>query len=385
MKITTDSQQLIDSINWASKTAGANDDAVVLEVTDEGEASLSHLGADSYMRAPLPLSVAADGDALRVPLDGTHLNRVTAGLKLIPGDVELNVTGKGTSRTLTITSLQNKASRFRVPTYSSSHAAAPTFSKLGEISDAEFFESLKGIHNAAAHEEEANTAALRSIDLAFSENKLVMMATNRWALAEITLDFTKDEDFDSEQLPEHFLLPRDLAASIAATKDATAQVEIIYDATTQKFGYRFSDGRIALFGLNDGNPIPYGRTKTDAAKGVDREATVDLSDLKAKIRTISSFPESDGTVHWSLTPDLFEIHDKSHENSMQIDANIDLAGDDSAKLVFIQAVLEVAIGVIRTQRVKLKWSANQSHILVVPVLDDGSDSASVFAFAGATS
>lgn len=385
MKITTDSQKLIDAINWASKTTGANDDTVVLEVTDEGEASLSHMGSDSYMRAPLALSIAADGDAVRVPLDGTHLNRVTSGLKLIPGDVELNVTGEGTSRTLTITSLHHKSTRFRVQAYSSRPAAAPTFIKLGEISDAEYFESLKGIHNAAAHEEEANTAALRSIDLSFSDDKLVMMATNRWALAEITLDFTKDAEVDDDLISEHFLLPRDVAASITPTKDATEQVEVVYDESTKKFGYRFSDGRIALFGLNDGTPIPYERTKTDAAKDVDREATVELNDLKAKIRTISSFPESDGTVHWSLTTDLFEIHDKSHENSMQIDANIDLADDDSASLIFIQAVLDVAIGVIRTQRVKLKWSANQSHILVVPVLDDGSDSTRVFSFAGATS
>lgn len=385
MKITIDSQKLIDAINWASKTNGANDDTLVLEVTESGEAFLSHMGSDSYILAPLALTVAAEGDPLRIPLDGTHLNRITSGLKLIPGDVDMEITGTGTSQTLVIKSLQYKSTRFRVQVYSHKPTAAPTFEKLGEVSDAEYFESLKGIHNAAAHEDEANTSALRSVDLAFSDDKLVMMATNRWALAEITIDFTKDAEVDSSLLEDHFLLPRDVASSIAATRDATEQVEIIYDSKTKKFGYRFADGRVALFGLNSGTPIPYARTKDDASKDVDREATVGLVDLKAKIRTISSFPESDGTVHWALTPDLFEVQDKSGENSMQIDASIDLNGADSSKLVFIQSVLEVAIGVIRTQRVKLKWSENESHVLVVPVLDDGTDSSTVFAFAGATS
>lgn len=385
MKITTDSQKLIDAISWASKTNGPNDDTIVVEVNEDGEASLSHLGQDSYILAPLELNSAPSGDGFRLPVDGSQFNRVVAGLKLIPGEVTLEVTGTGTSKTLKINSAKYNSTRFMVPAYSSKPASAPSFEVIGEISEAEYFESLKGIRNAASHEDEANTPALRSIDLAFSDDKLVLMATNRWALAEITLDYTQNDDIDSDDIPDHFLLPRDAASAIVGTKDASEVVEIIYDSDTMKFGYRFNDGRIALFGLNSGTPIPYARTKEDASQDVDREATVDLVDLKAKIRTISSFPESDGTVYWTVTPDLFEIHDKSNENSMQIDASIELAGADESNLAFIQSVLEVAIGVIRTERVKLKWSENESHILVVPVLDDGSDSNTVFAFAGATS
>lgn len=387
MKLITDTKSLVESITWATKTMDQNTQ-VVLDVNEDGEAFLTYSAPQSYMRAPLPLSEAKDvDDEVRAPLDGSLLRQLIPAFNQVSGDVELSFTGEGTSKVLKVKSLSYASTHFSVAMYSSRVPAAPSVVKIGETSDAEYFDYIARLANFCDPSNEAAYPAVGSVDISFNreDNKLTMMATNRWSLAEIALDFDSEEDADEELFGKHFLVPAGSAAMVSPTKGSLDNVEIVYDETNQKYGYRFADGRIALFGLTDARPTPYARTKENASQNVELEATVDLQTLDNTIKTLSGLPWAEGSIFWTVTDSKFEIHDKSRDNVMEIDASTNLEEGTSAELAFVSYVVRTAFKAARTKRVKLKWGEEFSHVVIVPVLDDGSDATDVFAFAGGTS
>lgn len=381
MKITVETKSFVEAIGWATKSMNTKDQKpfVVLERTENGDGALYHMNQLSYMRAPFAVSTLHDDDVRSIPVNGQFLSNMIQALKHVGNEITLELRTQGHQKTVIVTTDRGK---FQIPVHNARLPATPEVTTLGSVSDNEYFDFMQRLTKLCDANNEGYYPAVGAIDVSLNtdEHVLTMMATDHYALGEATIDFTPNTAASPELYAQHFLIPRDNSSLITATKGSTESIDIVYDHDTHKFGYRFTDGREALFVLKDANPMSYQKIKTSSQELMHYEVTVSKEELQKCISIVSSLAGTEGGVLWTIDNSQFTVHDYHGENEIEVTMN-NAEFDGEHHLKFMYEIVVEAMAPISTKDVKIKWGDRSAPIILVPVLNNGEESDRVFVFA----
>lgn len=379
-KITVDSNSFVEAVQWATKSFDAKDDKafVALKVSAAGRGSLSHSNPTSYLKNDFQIlsSDLESGDEISLALEGRFLQRLAGALDAKgPADLEYK------NNVLT---LKSRSGKFTLPVFNSRLPKEPEFVKVGEVDDTEYFDSVQRLAKLTDVASAQLMPILGTVDIRpdLEENRLVMMATDRYSLGEISIDFTpSDENVDFFNKFENLLLPYESAVLIAPSKGLTSSVELIFsEEAGDKFGYRFADGRVALFSMKAAQPLQYEALKTNATNLVKNSVQLNTRDLQKAIATISNLAWDENEIYLEITPDVFAVHDSSRSNRLELETD-DLSVEEPLTVKFVRSVINKGFVPISTAKLNLKFGGATDAFVFEPVLDTGAPAENVFVIA----
>lgn len=387
MKLTVDAKNFVESISWVTKNYDSKDDKayVALVVSEDGESYLSHANQTSYIKHRLPLmSVDFAGDSdneAALALEGKFLQRLASALGTATGSVELS---KSLNKSNTSLDVKSSHGKFTIPVVDSTIAAAPEMTNLGEVDDNEYFDSIQRLAKLCDAVNAGYLPVLGTVDLKLDaeEGKLSMMATDRYALGEIVIDFTPDAAA-GEILDDlsNLLLPHENAQLVSPTKGLSTSITLVYEEEGKKFGYLFADGRVALFSLSNTSPLAYSDLKKAASSKTKSSMTVSTNDLKKAIGIVSSLAWEEDSVWLDISEDgELVVSDSNQTNTLAVDSE-NAVTDSALRVKFIRPVINEAFSPVSTGKMNLKWADASNAFILEPVLDDGSAVENVFVLA----
>lgn len=387
MKLTVDAKNFVESISWVTKNYDSKDDKayVALVVSEDGESYLSHANQTSYIKHRLPLmSVDFAGDSdneAALALEGKFLQRLASALGTATGSVELS---KSLNKSNTSLDVKSSHGKFTIPVVDSAIAAAPEMTNLGEVDDNEYFDSIQRLAKLCDAVNAGYLPVLGTVDLKLDaeEGKLSMMATDRYALGEIVIDFTPDAAA-GEILDDlsNLLLPHENAQLVSPTKGLSTSITLVYEEEGKKFGYLFADGRVALFSLSNTSPLAYSDLKKAASSKTKSSMTVSTNDLKKAIGIVSSLAWEEDSVWLDISEDgELVVSDSNQTNTLAVDSE-NAVTDSALRVKFIRPVINEAFSPVSTGKMNLKWADASNAFILEPVLDDGSAVENVFVLA----
>lgn len=387
MKLTVDAKNFVESITWVTKNYDSKDDKayVALVVSEDGESYLSHANQTSYIKHRLPLmSVDFAGDSdneAALALEGKFLQRLASALGTATGSVELS---KNLNKSNTSLDVKSSHGKFTIPVVDSTIAAAPEMTNLGEVDDNEYFDSIQRLAKLCDAVNAGYLPVLGTVDLKLDaeEGKLSMMATDRYALGEIVIDFTPDAAAGEilEDL-SNLLLPHENAQLVSPTKGLSTSITLVYEEEGKKFGYLFADGRVALFSLSNTSPLAYSDLKKAASSKTKSSMTVSTNDLKKAIGIVSSLAWEEDSVWLDISEDgELVVSDSNQTNTLAVDSE-NAVTDTALRVKFIRPVINEAFSPVSTGKMNLKWADASNAFILEPVLDDGSAVENVFVLA----
>jgi hypothetical protein len=209
-----------------------------------------------------------------------------------------------------------------------------------------------------------------------------MMATDRYALGEIIVDFTPDaaagdilEDLSNP------LLPHENAQLVSPSKGLSTSITLVYEEEGKKFGYSFADGRVALFSLSNTSPLAYSDLKKAASSKTKSSMTVSTNDLKKAIGIVSSHAWEEDSVWLDISKDGgLVVSDSNQTNTLAVDSE-NAVTESALRVKFIRPVINEAFSPVSTGKMNLKWADASNAFILEPVLDDGSAVENVFILA----
>jgi DNA polymerase III sliding clamp (beta) subunit (PCNA family) len=387
MKLTVDAKNFVESISWVTKNYDSKDDKayVALVVSEDGESYLSHANQTSYIKGRLPLvSVDFTGDSENeagLALEGKFLQRLASALGTATGTVELS---KSLNKPKTSLDVKSSHGKFTIPLVDSTIAPAPEMTNLGEVDDNEYFDSIQRLAKLCDAVNAGYLPVLGTVDLKLDaeEGKLSMMATDRYALGEIVVDFTPDAAA-SEILEDlsNLLLPHENAQLVSPSKGLSTSITLVYEEEGKKFGYSFADGRVALFSLSNTSPLAYSDLKKAASSKTKSSMTVSTNDLKKAIGIVSSLAWEEDSVWLDISEDgTLVVSDSNQTNTLAVDSE-NAVTDSALRVKFIRPVINEAFSPVSTGKMNLKWADASNAFILEPVLDDGSAVENVFVLA----
>jgi DNA polymerase III sliding clamp (beta) subunit (PCNA family) len=387
MKLTVDAKNFVESISWVTKNYDSKDDKayVALTVSEDGEGYLSHANQTSYIRGRLPIAsvdFSSDSESsAALALEGKFLTRLASALGAATGNVVLS---KNLDKKSAALDVKSSHGSFTIPLVDAEIAAAPDMTNLGEVDDNEYFDSIQRLAKICDAVNAGFLPVIGTVDLRLDaeEGKLVMMATDRYALGEIVVDFTPDASAANilEDL-SNLLLPHENAQLVSPSKGLSTSITLVYEEEGKKFGYAFADGRVALFSLSNTNPLAYSDLKKAASSKTKNSVTVSTTDLKKAIGIVSSLAWEEDSVWLDITENGgLVVSDLHKTNTIAVDSD-GLTVDKDIRVKFIRPVINEAFSPVSTGKMNLKWADSANAFILEPVLDDGSVVENVFVLA----
>jgi hypothetical protein len=386
MKLTVDAKSFVEAAGWSTKSFDTKDDKafVALHLTEGGAGFLSHTNNTSYMKSPLTVLSTefeeGEDPAVKLALDGRYVQRLAGALGGENGPVVFSRKAGDTRAALHVASASGK---FTIPLADADVPSEPKLYTLGEVTDVEYFDALQRLAKLCDPVNAGFLPAIGAVDLYLDrdEKTLTLMATDRYALGEVVIDFAPAESgaafFDEAK---HVLLPYETAILIAPSKGSSSQVEFVHEKRGQKFGYSFTDGRIALFSLSNTTPIAYKALMENAAKDLENSITLQVADLKKALGIVSSLAWDEPGIYFEIASDGLAITDSSKSNRFAVaTSEVDVQSDQRVK--FVRAVINEAFNPVSTATVRLRWNDEARPFILEPLLDDGTVQDNVFVLA----
>lgn len=384
MKLTLETNNFVDAVMWATKSFDAKDEKsyVVLSVDEDGVGKLIHVNQSSYMSAPLSIETSDfsndnESSAL-IALDGNFLQRLAGSISKFGGDIVLSKSLDKKNQPL---SAKVGTSKFTIPVLRLVPDDEPELTKVGDVNDQEFFDTLQRLAKLCSPASADSGLATRSVALNLDEENIIGMATDSYSLGEITIDYTPTKKKDKLEF-NIVLIPSNVATMITPSKDSSAMVDLVYDKSSKKFGYRFADNRLALFSLDQASPIIYEELKANVQSSVEHSVTIDSRELRNAIGTISSlaWDEVDVKIQIDGENNIIRVTDENENNKIELNAH-SMDFDEIDDITFMRMTINQAFSPISTELLRLSFSNSESACILEPILDDGSVDENVFALA----
>lgn len=398
MKMKIDTKSFVDAVSWATKTFDAKDEKAYISLivdTETNEGRLTHMNVTSFLKANiqiLDLSYNRDeteNDLLFYAIDGQYLHRLASSLNGVTDPIVLEQ--KTLKSDLTLATVNGK---FTVPTFNTMVPKEPKIEEVGEVDDREFFDAMQRLAKVSDPANAGQMPALGAIDIKFDleEKKIKLMSTDRYVLAETMIDF-EPTDYTEEFLEymveetshENVMFPVSEASKISPSKGITTSTSIVYERKGQKFGYKFADGRVAVFSLKDGNPINYSKIREHAKGELDHTVIVGVSDWKKAIQTVSNLSWEENELKIEFNSDEIVIYDMNKKNNVAIQA-VESNVEGEVLIPFSRIVLNKSIQPVSTSQISISWK-DTGRFIIKQILDDGEvlDSSFVMAVSVKTS
>lgn len=379
MTISVSKGSFISAIEWATKFLDSKSDSefVVLRIGD-GTGSVSHMNTDSFMLAPFSIDKNDGAVSKPLALSGRTLKQLLKAFAFANESITLDLSDDESS-----VLAKSGKSKFRIPVFKSRQIPKPPEStELGEVVESEYFDALSRLSKICDQANEGHIPAIGAVDVApnRTEGTVTLMATDRYAFGEVTVPFTPAGDTEDANELTHYMIPANVASSLPYGKSSISPVVLIRDEKTGKFGYEFSDGRIALFALKDAEPMAYKKIKTVVLEGATESIITEKENLRKAISVVASMTGS-GDVQLSIDGDAIVIQDLANTNEIGVPAEGNTS-TDPIRLGFIREIILEAFEPINTAKVKLLWSDSKGKPVVLkPVTDDGKVVDTAFTFA----
>ena len=393
MKAIFDAKSFVEAVNWATKSYDSKNDKahVALFVDGDGTAYLSHSNLNSYMKSEINVvSVDFTGDKVdeaSFAMEGKYVQRLASAISTT-GQIAFS---KKLSDAKTSLAVKTSAGNFTVPLLDSKIPDAPETVSLGEVDDKEFFDSMIRIAKLCDPANAGSNTFIGAVDLGFdTKNETVsLFATDRYAMGEVVLGFSPDEDDDEETesfIKDHILLPHASAVLVQPTKGVDSSITLIGEEGNSgnlRFGYSFPDGRVALFSLMNAERFEFlDNMKKKVSESVENSISVPTSELAGAIRVISSLAWEEDDVYFTISKDGLVVSDGNNTNKVNVaHTEIDYDLDEEYRARFVRSVINEAFSPISTGTVKLKWGSSSTAFVLAPVTDDGQELETVFVMA----
>ena len=390
MKFVANVKNLVTAILWATKNYDTKNSRshVVLSVNEQGSGYFAHENSNSYMKAEFNVStidLSTDGvTQVDLALEGTYLKSLANALVKSDGDVTVTKTSD------TALIMKTNLGKFTVPLLDFRVSKVPELVELGEVDDTEFFDSLGRIAKLCDAKNSGATSFLGSVDLGLdaANNKITLFATDRYALAQISLDFSPVNSDDDDTLvesftTEHILLPSASASVVPPTKGLNTSITLVGEKTHRealRFGYSFPDGRLALFALTNTTAFTHADKMRKAVEsGVEYDITVNTTALKNAIKVISDLSPAEYAVYLTVDKDGLSVSDANGSNTLTVELEgLNYESDEPYTAKFSRTVINSAFHPVATSDVRLKWGTDSTAFIFEPVTENGDNVSNVF-------
>jgi len=397
MKLTIDPQDLADAVAWSTQNYDAKDTQSYVALTVErenGSAALTHVNQVSHMRSPLTIGElefedGEDEDSYSIPLDGPYLKNLAGVLRRL-GAGELTLSKKLSKKNDPLR-IRGTRQNFTVPVLMVETKGSPTLTVLGEANDLEYFSSIQRLAKLCTLASADSGAATGAVAVKFGSDKLTLMGTDSYSLGEVILDYEPSKKALKEFVGKSangsiVLVPRAAALTVKPSKGATDSVELVYDAKGKKFGYSFSDGRIALFSLDQSTPTIYEALKNNVIDASNASVDLDLQEFTRAIDAIASLnpEELDVSVRIDGTKKKKKFTVSDSRKSNVIDLEVDAMDfSDEVELSFFRDVISKSLVPVAGNTVRLFFSSEGPQMVVLRKLrdEDAKIDTSVFSLA----
>ena len=393
MKLRVDTKSFVDAVAWVTKNYDSKDDRayVALSIDENGAGDLSHANPTSYMKSNYNvLEVNFDGDDVneaKFAVDGKFLKTLAKAVAQSTGDV---VISKNMNTAKTALEVKTSSGKFTLPLLDSVIGKSPKVVEIGEVDDNEFFDMLLRISKLCDTNTAGSSMFTGAVDFGFNKdnNSVKLFATDRFALGEVVLDFSANEENSDDDtvvhlIENHALLPYNNAVLVPPSKGVSTAVSLIAESSkngAKRLGYSFPDGRVALFSLLDATPFPgVDAMKSKAMKSVEYSITVSKAELINAINLVSSLTWDEDHIYLNISEDGLVVSDTNKSNSLSVDhSDLNYTGDDTYQAKFLRATINESFSPIGTNDVRLKWGTNSSAFVFEPVTEDGKSVENVF-------
>lgn len=400
MKLTVDSKSFVEAANWVTKNYDAKDSNayVALSVDNDGSAYLFHSNPTSYLKSAFTVldteftKSEANKGTLKLALEGRFLQRLGSALSGVTSPLEMTRDFSSDKATLDVKTPNGK---FTIPLVDTKVASEPEIITLGEVDDREYFDALQRLSKLCDPANAGFLPVLGSVDISLNsdDKKITIMATDRYALGEITIPFDPTPEAaefieermvnsgkeDDQERKAHILLPVEDAQLISPSKGLTSSTILAHETKGGKYGYVFGDNRVALFSLKDADPLPYQKLKDKAAANIPNSFCVETTELKKAIQNISNLSWEENDIYLDITEDGLVVGDASRSNKMNVEIE-DVEIEQEYSIKFVRSIINEAFSPISTTKMNIKWANEKSPFVLEPVLDDGSVMDNVFVF-----
>lgn len=366
LSMSADSKELASAISWVVKSLNMKDDAahVDLLIDSDGKGVLSHSNQTSYARSEIQFSdcdISENGE--EIALDGQFLTKLSSVLAKVSGDV---VVSRGTGKNASALAVKGaNGLKFSIPIVLGKTPVVPDTVDVATVNEQELFDSLT-TYSKLCDSSSSSTPAKSSVSFVAEDDVITLMATNEFVLGEKKIPASVVKG-DLGTL----LIPQESASRFTAGKDAVDDVTIVYAEKSKSLGYRFADGRLALYSLTSATPLNYtgmaDRIKTITNKSV----SFSLSEMKKSVGVISQLSWSEAETHVNVDgkKSVMTISDRDGENCIDIPINAD-GFDGERKIVFYRATLNSALAVPGSANVTLCFSESDNGVVLYELDDD---------------
>jgi len=384
MKLSLNAQGFVEAINWVTKNFDMKDDKafIALHVDKDGNGYLTHENVTSFMKAPFSVgAVDLDGkDSFKLALDGRYIQRLAGALGNIKGEITLSKDSANEKSTLDV---KGAGSRFTVPTFDSRISSEPTVKEIGDVNNVEYFDALQRLAKLCDVKNAGFMPVLETIDLQLDneEKTITLMATDRYSLGEIIMEFTpRSSAAEFIENNPHLFLTHQSAILVSPSKNLNEQLTLVTEEKSGKFGYSFTDGKLALFSLKSLEPLLYGHLKTSSIEKVTNSFDLVVSDFKKAMGVVSSLAWEETDIYLEISKEGLVVSDSTGNNTMKVDVT-ELETDGDYRIKIVREIINSSLNPIATPEMRFHFSDQKGAIVLRSLLDNGKVNDNVFALA----
>lgn len=369
MKFKVTSSELVSMLKVATKGFDARDDSsfIYLKVAD-GKLEVVSRCQSAYFSGSVNVTnvEAEENEANIYYVDGDVLKRLAGIFPSVPTNLEFEVNKD--SRVFVIRYTGNK---FKLQIVrDTQEIPRPKIKPVGLVQATEFMDVLNSLLKILDNNPDAQEHPSSCLHLMFSKDQMKSMATDRFAIAEMTKEFSGDSTLDEETL----VLIKHAQASLLSKVAAPAEVLQVF-ASKEYFGYMDGNMNIALVGRTDLDPLEYQAIK-DVAENNSNSVTFEVSDLKDALSTISKLSAVNDSIILSIDNEAQEVKASSIAGDEIIIPVSNINVEESTTINFTRSVLQEALIPVNTDQARLEWG--ESVIYRIIPTEGGTDEEGIF-------
>lgn len=369
MKFKVTSSELVSMLKVATKGFDARDDSsfIYLKVAD-GKLEVVSRCQSAYFSGSVNVTnvEVEENEANIYYVDGDVLKRLAGIFPSVPTNLEFEVNKD--SRVFVIRYTGNK---FKLQIVrDTQEIPRPKIKPVGLVQATEFMDVLNSLLKILDNNPDAQEHPSSCLHLMFSKDQMKSMATDRFAIAEMTKEFSGDSTLDEETL----VLIKHAQASLLSKAAAPAEVLQVF-ASKEYFGYMDGNMNIALVGRTDLDPLEYQAIK-DVAENNSNSVTFEVSDLKDALSTISKLSAVNDSIILSIDNEAQEVKASSIAGDEIIIPVSNINVEESTTINFTRSVLQEALIPVNTDHARLEWG--ESVIYRIIPTEGGTDEEGIF-------
>lgn len=369
MKFKVTSSELVSMLKVATKGFDARDDSsfIYLKVAD-GKLEVVSRCQSAYFSGSVNVTnvEVEENEANIYYVDGDVLKRLAGIFPSVPTNLEFEVNKD--SRVFVIRYTGNK---FKLQIVrDTQEIPRPKIKPVGLVQATEFMDVLNSLLKILDNNPDAQEHPSSCLHLMFSKDQMKSMATDRFAIAEMTKEFSGDSTLDEETL----VLIKHAQASLLSKVAAPAEVLQVF-ASKEYFGYMDGNMNIALVGRTDLDPLEYQAIK-DVAENNSNSVTFEVSDLKDALSTISKLSAVNDSIILSIDNEAQEVKASSIAGDEIIIPVSNINVEESTTINFTRSVLQEALIPVNTDHARLEWG--ESVIYRIIPTEGGTDEEGIF-------